>query len=383
MKIQLFGLLLLLSTTLSALELDTISGEARFNYGSSDQDGNLFSQEHTSGQFAFTSDLDMNISKTVTSTIGVTYLTTLGIENFATSHVYAGGTTKDQLWVDEVHLDFDIIEETSTIIGRQYIDSPLLYSNDWNIVSNSMDGAYFLDEHLSQTKLMGFWVGRVWSNDYNASTDSLNFAGNYKTFGDHGAFGVGAQTEIIPTVKAELWYYDVSSVSQSLWAEVESDFSGVSLGLQVASTKALNSNRTSGYALQAKYTTDIYNISASFSQMIDKGDSSIVNLAGLFGDGSKSPLYTEAWWNWGYVGESDATAFALKSEATLAQYNLGAYLTMTQNGSRNADTLDLTLNANRSFDAFNMMLVYVYIQREDYNNADGYNTAQMYLTYSF
>ncbi len=29
------------------------------------------------------------------------------------------------------------------------------------------------------------------------------------------------------------------------------------------------------------------------------------------------------------------------------------------------------------------MLVYIYIQRDDYNEGEGYNTLQGYLTYSF
>jgi len=377
----------LLTTTLSAVEVSKFSGDARFYYGTSDdhhyQLEGLFDQNSSTGQFAVAADLGLTLTESVSANIGVSYLSTLGLDEVAFQHVFAGGTTKDQLWLDEINLDAKLLEETKMKLGRQYIASPMLYSIDWNIVSNAMDGVYMVDEHIPKTKLMGFWVGREWSNDYNATTDELNFAGNFRTFGEKGAFGVGAETVVIPTVTAELWYYDVTNVSTALWAQAESAFSGISLGAQFASRTPEQGDSTSGYALQAKYSAESYNISAAFSQMGDKGSLSLVNLAGVYGGGSKSPLYTEAWWNWGYVGSSDTLAYAIKAEAMLSVFYLGAYLTATSNDTTNTDTTDFTVSANTSLGALNLMAVYIYIQRDDYNNADGYNTLQGYLTYSF
>jgi len=375
---------LLLTTILSGIEVDKASGDARFYYGTADYHGiDLFSQESATGQFALAGDAALSFNDSVKANLGATFLSTLGLENSMITYVFAGGTTKDQLWLDEINLDVTFLDKTNTSLGRQYLSSPMLYSIDWNIVSNAMDGVYIVDEHLPQTKVMGFWIGREWSNDYNASSDELNFSGNFRTFGKKGAFGAGIETELIPTVTAELWYYDITSVSSALWLQAESEFSGVSLGAQYASRTPDQGDSTYGYAFQAKYSAESYNISAAFSQVGNDGSLNLVNLAGVYGEGSKSPLYTEAWWNWGYVGASDTTSYALKAEAGVSKIYLGAYFTNTTNATTDVDTTDLTLSANTSFGMLNTMLVYIYIQRDDYNEAEDYNTLQGYLTYSF
>jgi len=375
---------ILFVTTLSAIEISEFSGDARFYYGTDDvYGGELFDKNYATGQFALAADLDLNVSNNVKVNLGATLLTTLGLDGVLFSYVYAGGTTKDQLWLDEVNLDIKLLEETNTTIGRQYLSSPMLYSIDWNIVSNAMDGIYLADAHIPQTKLMGFWIGREWSNDYNATADDLNFAGNFRTFGENGAFGAGAETEIIPMITAEAWYYNVTSLSSALWLQAEGESNGISLGAQYASRTPDQGDRTTGYALQAKYSASWYSVSAAFSQIGDKGSLNLVNLAGVYGGGSKSPLYTEAWWNWGYVSSPDTTSYALKAEAVLNDYYLGAYLTTTTNDTTDVDTTDFTVSANTSIGALNLMLVYIYIQRDDYNEGEGYNTLQGYLTYSF
>ncbi len=83
------------------------------------------------------------------------------------------------------------------------------------------------------------------------------------------------------------------------------------------------------------------------------------------------------------MSSPDTTSYALKAEAVLNDYYLGAYLTTTTNDTTDVDTTDFTVSANTSIGALNLMLVYIYIQRDDYNEGEGYNTLQGYLTYSF
>ena len=374
----------MIMSTLNAIEVSSVSGDARFYYGTADNHNNeLFRRANASGQFALAFDLDLNVSEGVKMNLGSSFLTTMGLEESLVTYTFAGGTTKDQLWLDEVNFEVNAFEKTDATIGRQYLSSPMLYSIDWNIVSNSMDGVYISDEHLEKTKLMGFWVGREWSNDYNATTDSLNFAGNFRTFGEKGAFGAGVETTLIPTITAELWYYDVMESSTALWLQAESEFSAFNLGVQYASRTPTIGDAISGYALRAKYSADAYSIDASFSQMANKGSVALVNLGGVYADGSKSPLYTEAWWNWGYVGSPDTISYALKGEATLRDIYLGAYLTKTANTTTDVETIDTTLSANTNIGALNLMAVYIYIKRDDYNDAKAYNTLQAYFTYGF
>ena len=374
----------LLVSNLSAIDVSSFSGDTRFYYGTSDDyNSALFKQKNASGQFSLALDLDLNVSHGVTLNLGSTLLTTMGLEASTITYPFAGGTTKDQLWLDEVNFEVDFLQKAQATIGRQYLSTPLLYSIDWNIASNAMEGVYAVDEHLPKTKLMSFWIGREWSNDYNVTTDTLNFAGNFRTFGNKGAYGVGGETALIPTVIAEVWYYDVLDSSTALWFQVESTLGGVDLGAQIASRTPERGEQITGYAVRAKYSGTFYSIDASYSQMSDKGSVSLVNLGGVYGDASKSPLYTEAWWNWGYVSTSGTRSYALKSEMTLSDIYFGAYWTQTSNSITNVDSTDVTGSLNTDIGALNVMAVYIYIKRDDYNNAKGYNTLQGYLTYSF
>ena len=127
---------ILMTTTLSAVEVTSFSGDTRFYYGTDDAYQNdLFNEEGAMGQFAVAADLKLKFTDIVNANLGLSYLSSLGLDDVLYTYPYAGGTTKDQLWLDEINLDIKLLEGTDLRVGRQYIVSPMLYSIDWNIVS--------------------------------------------------------------------------------------------------------------------------------------------------------------------------------------------------------------------------------------------------------
>ncbi len=361
-----------------AVEVSEFSGDARLYYGTADNGANdLFNKNGAYGDAVVSADLGLKFSNSVAGNFGVTYLTTMGLEGKLVNGVWAGDPAQDQFWLDEANIAFSVIDKTSMIVGRQYLDTPLVFSETWNIVSNSFDAAVLVDQHLPKTTLVGTWITRAWNS---GAVIDANFAGQYDTFGDKGAFAFGAITELIPSVSAQLWYYDISSIATAFWAQAETELSGISLGAQFANLSPKIGDDTTAFAAKVGYSVDSFTVAAAFSQVSEDGTLSVINSAGLAGFG-QSPLYTEAWWNFGYVGAPDTTSFSLLGETSMGRYDLGAYFTSANNDT--GDMMDLTLTAGSSVGAFDYSFAYIMTDADNQNDADAYNTLQAYLTYNF
>ncbi len=361
-----------------AVEIGEFSGDARLYYSTADMGStDLFHKDGAMGNAAISADLGLKFSDSVTGNFGVTYLTTMGLENSLVSSVWAGGL-KDQFWLDEANLAFSVVDKTSMIVGRQYLDTPLVFSETWNIVSNAFDAAVLIDQHLPETTLVGAWIGRSWDN---AEPVDAKFGGEFSTFGKSGAYAVGAVTTLIPSVELELWYYGISSIATAFWAQAETAVSGVALGAQFANLSPNSGDDTTAFAAKIGYgVEDSFNVAVAFSQVSEDGVLNVQNSAGLAGFG-QSPLYTEAWWNFGYVGAPDTTSYSILGETAWNRYDLGLYFTSANNDA--GDMMDLTLTAGSSIGAFDYAVAYIMTDADNQNDGDAYNTLQAYLTYNF
>lgn len=397
----------------------TTSGNAQLFYGTVDAGtADLFDKSGAYGNASASVDVEYKAEK-ATVNVGMTYVTTMGLENTLVSGIWTGGTLKDQIWIDEAKLTFTPIEKTALVLGRQYLDTPLAFSETWNIASNSMDAAVVVDSHVPKTTLIGAWVGR--GNGASGfmvvdNTADLNLGGNYNTYGSavlnaaglngtlsgKGAYAFGAVTTAIPMTTVQAWYYDVESIATAYW--VQADFAmdmGLSLGAQYANVNpsdlvdaaaGASLEDTKGFAVKAGFDVkDLgLSLSAAYSS-VDKANSpvQIANTATGAMGGAQSKLYTEAWWNFGYVGAADTDALTFIAEYGIENVvDLGLYVTSTTNDTTNVDMLETTLTASKSFGALDASVAYVYTDADDQNldannNADAFNNLQVYLTYNF
>ncbi|OHD84189.1 MAG: hypothetical protein A3D90_06695 [Sulfuricurvum sp. RIFCSPHIGHO2_02_FULL_43_9] len=124
------------------------------------------------------------------------------------------------------------------------------------------------------------------------------------------------------------------------------------------------------------------NVSAAYSQADDKGSVQIQNVSAS----GQSKLYTEAWWNYTYVGSKDAEAFNLTAEYDVKNVaKLGAYYTTVDNdivgSTKKMD--EVTVTASKSFGPLDATLAYISTDADDQNNGSQYDTVQAYLTLNF
>ncbi len=206
---------------------------------------------------------------------------------------------------------------------------------------------------------------------------------------DNGAYAFGAVTSLIPYTTAQAWYYNVDSVAQAYWlqADIAPEFDTEAkfvLGGQFAGTMAADSlnipdsDDATVWAVKAGVDFKGLKVSAAYSS-VDEGDIGFANVGG-----SQSKLYTEAWWNYGYVSAPDTDAVNITAEYSWADVaDFGAYYTGTDSNDRGEDLTEFALTAGKSFGAFDTSIAYIYTDAEDQNNDDSYNTLQVYLTYNF
>ncbi len=367
-------------------DADTWTG-ALANHAKSKDTGDLFGQANSYANAAARVGLTAeNMPGGLTGRISVTWLDTFGLENSIVSDVWAGSGVGSAMWFDEANLKGTVFDKTTIIAGRQYLDTPMVFSEKWNIVSNSYDAAVVVDQHIEKTALVAAWV---WSSNINGgatvATGDGSFNNGFNTFVDHGAYAFGAVTSLIPYTTAQAWYYSVDSVADAYWLQADvkptiGEDMNLEIGGQFAGTMVNKKNNDDATVWAVKAGIDFAGarLSAAYSS-VDKGDLGFANVGG-----AQSKLYTEAWWNYGYVSAPDTDAYNVTAEYKWADVaDFGAYYTSTDSNGRNQDLTEFALTAGKSFGAFDTSLAYVYTDADDQNNGDSYNTVQLYLTYNF
>jgi len=409
-----------------------VSGDAKLYYSTDDSgDFNLFDKKNpnTMGQAAFDLSASADLSNGVSAKIGITSISTLGLENNLVGNTWAGKNTagmvnfidangngqfdvgeditddrrtdflQTQWWVNEAWIA-KTFGKTTVKVGRQELDTPFAFSEKWNIVANSFDAAVILNQDVPKTTLVAAWVGR--GNGAGAGSvvnEAANGRDPYRTYGSaiddtlgtnlaSGAYTVGAVTTAIPMTTAQIWYYDVVNIAHAFWAQADvAPMKGLTIGAQYAlldPTGTLSSvNESSAWAGKVSYSMGDLSLSAAYSSTDKDGVLDIANTAtGL--NGSQSKLYTEAWWTYGYVGAPDTDAITVTAEYSLKDVaDFGAYFTSTSNDSTNVDMNEFTLTASKKLGSLDTTLAYIYTDADDLNNADSFNTVQVYLTYNF
>ncbi len=283
----------------------------------------------------------------------------------------------DALWIDTLNITGTMFDGAlTTVIGRQALDTPLAFSETWSIAPNTFDAAVALVKPVENVTLVAGYVYdgngngprittfdgvnsaytsavRFGASPYSGEASAGGFtgaSGYFPVLGiDKGAVAVAA-IATISDVTAQLWYYDVLDVAQAVWAQADTKIAGFSLGAQYAwigydnvlnsrtntylSTTPLSNiyEDSSAWAVKAGYDVmENLNVWAAYSDVDDvaanKTAISISNTATMlsgagWGNSAKhsgqSKLYTEAWWNYGYVGQAGAQTVAVG-----ANYNVG------------------------------------------------------------
>jgi hypothetical protein len=352
----------------------TISGDAKVFYGTDDAgEHDMFDKGASYGDASMSLDYSKKITDNISINAGVTGLSTLGLENTLVSDVWAGGEgdtgLEDSVWIDTANITAKF-GKTTAIIGRQKLDTPLAFTETWNIVENTFDAFTFVNNDIQDTTLVGSAVTRA-----NGMGNFTNFQGGMTDLGD-GIYTAGVITKLIPNSTAQIWYYGANGVvnNKKTWAQIDSEVTpGVSVGIQYGA----GSSDSQFVAGKVGFDADKLSSYIAYSQADDKGKYDFTNYGGFGG----SKAYTEAWWNFGFVTNPDAKTIAGGLSYDLGPAKVGAQYTSVDSGNANNDMNELTLTADTSIKGIDTSLAFINTDADD-DSIDG-NTVQLYVTVPF
>jgi len=390
----------------------SFSGDAKLFYSTTDSDTvDLFSKESANGQAAISADIAYAINSNWKINAGLTGLATLGLDDSVVSGVwlYAGAdatdgvlpltSVGDALWIDTLNITGTAFDGKATfVIGRQELDTPLAFTETWSIANNTFDAAVALVKPTDAITLVAGYIYDGNGNGERIGTFESPEGGFTHDDGympaitDNGAWTVAA-VATIGDVTAQAWYYDVMDIADAAWVQADAKVAGFTLGAQYAwigPKDVLDGHDdSSAFAVKAGYNLNGLDLWAAYSSVDEDGFVPVANTAtmvGSIGWGNQSKLYTEAWWNYGFVGQPGADTFALAANYKVANFDLGAQYTSVSGAidklhgaTEGADMDEVTLLAGTELMGLDVQLAYIY---SDFGSNDD-NTVQAYLTYKF
>jgi imipenem/basic amino acid-specific outer membrane pore len=339
----------------------------------------------------------------------------------------ASVAVEDASWLGELYVA-GTLGKTTAKVGRMELDTPLAFSEKWSGVANTFEAVVLINQDVPDTTLVGAWVAKGNgvntlgangnllnvtnnTNGVGLGLDGVALDGKFSRFAYNGAYAVGAVNNSFKPLTAQAWYYTLDEVANAYWLQGDIDCSlvkGLKIGAQyalidqegmlsdlltVADPSGVAGDDTKGYALKVGYEGEGFKVSAAYSDVDGDGTLKLANVGTNNLGLAQSKLYTEAWWNYGYVGAPGAVSYNVTAEYNPGFAAFGAYYTDVTIDATNqfvaTDMTEVTLTASKSFGNLSTTVAYIYTDADDQNREDGtgngraYDAVQLYLTYAF
>lgn len=124
-----------------------------------------------------------------------TAVDTLGLENNLVSGIRQASNGSDPLqtahWAEKAFITYQM-GNTTAKIGRQHLDTPLAFTEKWNIAANSFDAAVLINSDIENVTLIGAYVGKGnGGNEVPGTAPKDGFStvisgGDFRAFGTNG-----------------------------------------------------------------------------------------------------------------------------------------------------------------------------------------------------
>jgi hypothetical protein len=396
-KLSLAALAAMTLTTGAMAEVTTdLSGNVKLYYETVDVDGGtegLFDQgvlgrgvptSGASGQAAVSVE-----AKGKAGVLGYgfkyTAVDTLGLENNLVSGVRVANSGPEPLstvhWAEKAFITYKM-GNTLAKVGRQHLDTPLAFTEKWNIAANSFDAAVLINSDIENVTLVGAYVGRGNGNFGSVVSAGGNFgtfgtaayrthAGPVSLVGD-GAYAFAALAKPTKELGVNAWYYNVQGIADAVWLDANYAVAGVKLGAIYAQmmTKGQTSTfaDTKGFALKAGSKVGPVSLFAAYSS-IDDDEKAILPIANVATGFKKTKLPTAGVYNDGViVAHPGSNAFKIKAGIPVGSVKLTAqYISNTNDihEAKDADEFDFIV-ATKIAD---INVKAIYVNRTFKNNA--------------
>jgi len=420
-----------LGTSAYALEDIKIDGEAKLWYQTSEFSGGTTAvPAATAAQGFFDHDTNSvaevklsigasaKLLQNVSGAVKLTALSTLGLENnlvgaipaakYNSDGTSAANQLDDQSWVEVANLKY-AQKEFDVAAGRMALQTPLCFSESWNVVDNTFEAVVAHGYFLPDTILAAAWVGKhngVGLLHYNATGatnagrgSTVANGGTFSTFGTEGAYAAAVINKSVPNTTLQAWYYNVPQIADAYWLQADTKLIGmVDVGVQYAGMKPKISGTTAvtaGYAAAdldvVKQNSDVFaikastdvagvNVYAAYSTVstgtlgfanVATGDKSMVytSLGSIYMDGEIAAAPdTDAW----KIGASTKMVPGVTLSASYAQAETGANTGALAGASKvNTDYTAWDVTASTKIGALDLTAIYTQFDKDV--KADDFN----------
>ena len=421
----------LIASSAFAIDNTKVSGDAKLFYstnnGSNDGAGgdngaSLFNQGSSQGQAAVSLSITSDLTEGVSAGVTGYGLTSLGLYNNLVSNIWEtsaanANNVNNVAWIGEAWLA-GTAGKTTAKVGYMELDTPMVYSEHWSVAPNTYGAAVLINQDLPSTTLVGAFVGQGNGSAVEKVHSALGVPDDAPTTGFGGVINANAQMKSFykgayaagvvnnswEPLTVQAWYYQAQSVMNAYWIQGDLSIIGLDFGLQYAAqdfSGALGNTSESQSVVAAKLgyeMKDMFTVSAAFSQVADaQGFGNVGMNLGTLG---QSKLYTEAWWNYGYITQTDTTSFnvTVTTPESLTWASLGLFYTSADQadggkqigtGVDGTDMTEIALTASKSFGPLDTSIVFFNTTADDQNKptagkkGEAYNTLQAYLTYNY
>jgi hypothetical protein len=372
------------------IKSESFGGSASLFYGTNDvSNGDLFNKDTSYGNAAVQlggTALVGSCDRCVKLNYGITGVSTMGLENTLVGSTWVNHTNglNDGVWIDTLNLTFNPlngISNTTLIVGRQALATPMVFTETWNIAKNTYDAIVAVNNDIEKTTLVAGWVGK--SNIAGDLTVNVaNIGDGFSSFlTPEGVYTVGAVTAFISTVTAQSWYYIAPSTATIGWLQAETEYADFSLGGQYGLLDGADNSDGNAMGVKIGYNYENLSLSVAYSTVdAMTGTSGALGFVNL--DGAQTPLYTVGWWNAEGQGGQDTDAFNLTAIYGLEGVaDFGFFFTNWENQTSKNAVNEIVVTADKSID--NLDITLAYITTDDDSVADAVNDIQVYFTYNF
>lgn len=311
-----------------AMDLSSVTvkpyAQAKLYYEATDLNGNdLFDQKSASGQALVTAGVTGKLDSCWGYGFEYNVADTLGLENNLVSNTRMGSGRSDsddpvgilqaQSWASQAYVTYSpcntFLSNTTFKIGRQFLDTPLAFTERWNLAPNSFDAIVALNQDIKGVTLVGAYVGR--GNGVKVRVSNGDRFEGYGTNvahkkGGKGAYAVGALTNLVAGLPINLWYYNVVDSADAFWADADYTYKmaedmSFDLGAQYGSIMPKGPldgvGDTNGFGVKIGTKIGMFDVMAAYSSVDDdngKAAVALANTATMSGTagGKKTKLYT-------------------------------------------------------------------------------------------
>jgi len=336
----------------SAMASDSVKfnagGQAKIYYQTVEDSGDakLFDQESSRANIGLQLDLGADFKNGFAFGSQINYLGTLGLEKNLVGNTMQDVGNKvgseglsDDIYLSQIHLSKKF-GNTLVKLGRQELPqslSPLAYSEDWNVFTNTFDAGVVINSDIPNTTVVAAYVGKANYNDFGSDMATYGNLTTSVAEVDGAAYMLTVQNKSCEHATVTGTYYSLDNVAgivdaHGLWGDVAFNNKqlplGLNFGLQAGAILVdhnLDDTKAFGLKANMKPTSEL-DLTFAYTSVND-GVVAMKNTGGI-----TTPLYTQMVVNQGGIElDSDTImvkgAYDLKGNGTVI-----AQASMSSNG---------------------------------------------------